>query len=143
MPGAATVQPAALARGLRRVLLDRGVVIHERTTVEQLDGQRPGPLGGVRAGSRRAAVRRGTNGGFRPVRVRTPDGEVMAGSAIVAVNAWAAGWPAFGSRLVASGVEVERDSGDPVEPIRFTVEVEPIRARRERSDDQSFLQAGS
>ena len=33
MPRAATVQPAALARGLRRVALERGVVIHERTRV--------------------------------------------------------------------------------------------------------------
>jgi glycine/D-amino acid oxidase-like deaminating enzyme len=31
MRGAATVQPALLARGLRRVLLERGVEIHERT----------------------------------------------------------------------------------------------------------------
>ena len=52
MPGAATIQPAALARGLRRVLLERGVVIHEGTTVTELDGERPGWLGGV--GSRGA-----------------------------------------------------------------------------------------
>jgi glycine/D-amino acid oxidase-like deaminating enzyme len=109
MPGAATIQPALLARGLRRVLLERGVVIHEGTRVEELDGQRPGRAGTVGAASRRAPTRRGTgrgssrgvNGGFRPVRVRTDRGEVLAGSAIVALNAWGAGWPAFGSRLVA------------------------------------------
>jgi glycine/D-amino acid oxidase-like deaminating enzyme len=38
MPAAATIQPATLARGLRRVLLERGVRIHEGTTVTQVDG---------------------------------------------------------------------------------------------------------
>ena len=40
MPGAGTVQPAALARGLRRVALERGVVIHERTRVERFEAGR-------------------------------------------------------------------------------------------------------
>jgi glycine/D-amino acid oxidase-like deaminating enzyme len=100
MPGAATIQPAILARGLRRVLLDRGVTIHEGTTAVELDGERPGPLGGVGAGRRRMAW--GRNG--RPVRVRTAsaggEGEVIAHSAVVVLNAWAAGWPSFGRRLV-------------------------------------------
>ncbi len=46
MPVAATIQPAILARGLRRVALERGVVIHEGTRVVELDGERPGWLGG-------------------------------------------------------------------------------------------------
>jgi len=100
MRGAATVQPALLARALRRVLLDRGVVIHEGTTVVELDGQRPGPLGAVGAARRRAPS--GRNG--RPVRVVTSapagGGEVIARSAVVALNAWAAAWPSFGRRLV-------------------------------------------
>ena len=104
MPGAATVQPATLARGLRRVLLERGVVIHEGTTAVEIDGQRPGWLGGLGAGTRRAPRRRGAAGGPRPVRVRTTsaagDGEVLAGSAVLALNAWAAAWPWFGPRLV-------------------------------------------
>ena len=104
MPGAATVQPAALARGLRRVLLDRGVTIHEATTAVEIDGQRPGWLGGLGAGTRRAPRRRGIAGGPRPVRVRTSsavgEGEVLAGSAVLALNAWAAAWPWFGARLV-------------------------------------------
>ena len=104
MPGAATIQPAALARGLRRVLLERGVVIHEGTAATEIDGQRPGWLGGLGANARRAPTRRGAAGGPRPVRVRTTSpagvGEVLAGSAVVALNAWAAAWPWFGRRLV-------------------------------------------
>ncbi len=100
MRGAATVQPAALARGLRRVLLDRGVTIHEGTRVVELDGERPGALGRVGAPARRAPEGRGGH----PVRVRTRssvgEGEVIAHSAVVALNAWAAAWPSFGRRLV-------------------------------------------
>ncbi len=104
MPAAATVQPASLARGLRRVLLERGVTIHEGTTAAEIDGQRPGWLGGVGADARRAPRRRGSGGGPRPVRIRTTsaagEGEVLAGSAVIALNAWAAAWPWFGRRLV-------------------------------------------
>jgi glycine/D-amino acid oxidase-like deaminating enzyme len=76
MPRAATVQPAALARGLRRVALERGVVIHERTKVESFEG------GVVATSSAEGA------------------GELVADRVVVALNAWAAGWPAFGRRLV-------------------------------------------
>jgi glycine/D-amino acid oxidase-like deaminating enzyme len=76
MPIAATVQPAALARGLRRVALERGVVIHERTRVE----------------------------GFERGRVTTSSaegaGSVIADQVVVALNAWAAAWPEYGRRLV-------------------------------------------
>ncbi len=101
MPGAATVQPARLARGLRRVALERGVAIHEGTRVVEIDGERPGWVGRVGASNRRAAHSRTG----RPVRVRTVSvagdaGEVVAGSAVVAMNAWAAAWPSFGRRLV-------------------------------------------
>jgi glycine/D-amino acid oxidase-like deaminating enzyme len=100
MRGAATVQPAILARGLRRALLDRGVTIHEGTAAVELDGERPGLLGAIGAAGRRAPAGRGG----RPVRVRTNSalgaGEVIARSAVVALNAWAAGWPSFGRRLV-------------------------------------------
>ena len=78
MPSAATVQPARLARGLRRVLLERGVSIHEGTRARRL-----------RVG-----------GG---VRIDTDGGEVRADQAVLAMNAWAAGWPGFRSSLVAWG----------------------------------------
>ena len=104
MPGAATVQPATLARGLRRVLLERGVVIAEGTEAIEIDGVRAGPLGRLGAGARRAPSRRGNGRGLRPVRIRTQsaagDGEVLAGSAVMAINAWAGGWPWFAQRLV-------------------------------------------
>ena len=94
MPAAATVQPASLARGLRRVLLERGVVIAEGTTVTDIDGQRPGWFGGLRpAPASGAPVRLGTTSS-------AGRGEVRAASAILALNAWAAAWPWFGRRLV-------------------------------------------
>jgi glycine/D-amino acid oxidase-like deaminating enzyme len=59
----ATVQPALLARGLRRVALERGVRIYERTAMIDLD--------------RKAGV------------VRTPSGAVRSGAVVLALNAWA------------------------------------------------------
>ena len=76
MPTAATVQPAALARGLRRVALERGVVIHERTRVERFEA------GIVTTSSAEGA------------------GRLVADQVVVALNAWAAAWPEFGRRLV-------------------------------------------
>lgn len=78
MPSGATVQPALLARGLRRVLLERGVVIHEGTRVRRLD---PGS----------------------PVRLRTDAGEVRAQQVVLGMNAWAAAWPGFRTRLMTWG----------------------------------------
>ena len=76
MRDGAQVQPAFLARGLRRVLLERGVTIHEGTEVTRLD-----------AGPPAVAV--------------TPGGSVRAPKAVLAVNAWAVGWPQLRRRLVA------------------------------------------
>jgi len=78
MPSAASIQPARLARGLRRVLLERGVRIHEGTRVR-----------GVHADVR--------------VTVDCEGGRVHADQAILAVNAWAAGWPGFRTRMLAWG----------------------------------------
>jgi putative aminophosphonate oxidoreductase len=64
-PRAATVQPALLARGLRRVALERGVRIFERSPMTTL----------VRS---------------RPPRVRTARGTVTAQKVVLALNAWAA-----------------------------------------------------
>jgi glycine/D-amino acid oxidase-like deaminating enzyme len=76
MKDGASVQPALLARGLRRVLLERGVTIHEGTPVTRLD---PGP----------------------PAVAITPTGTVRAPKAVLALNAWAVGWPQLRRRLVA------------------------------------------
>ena len=76
MADGASIQPARLARGLRRVVLERGVTIHEGTAVTRLD---PGP----------------------PAVAITPGGSVRAPKAIVAVNAWATGWPQLSRLLVA------------------------------------------
>jgi glycine/D-amino acid oxidase-like deaminating enzyme len=71
----ATVQPARLARGLRRVLLERGVRIHERTPASRL-----------------------SNG-----RVETTNGNVRAGRVVVALNAWAARWRRLRRAVVVRG----------------------------------------
>jgi glycine/D-amino acid oxidase-like deaminating enzyme len=75
---AATVQPARLARGLRRVLLERGVRIFEHTPVTRF--------------------RFGT-----PVVAETPGGAVRAGEAAVALGAWATWWRAFTPRTTVRG----------------------------------------
>jgi glycine/D-amino acid oxidase-like deaminating enzyme len=70
MPGAAHVQPARLARGLRRVLLERGVRIFEGTPVLRFRG-----------GSHAEA--------------ETPRGRMRAGTAVVGLGANAAALPRF------------------------------------------------
>lgn len=64
----ATVQPALLARGLRRVAIERGVHVFERSPVHRLDRATP------------------------PV-ARTPHGAVVAERVVLATNAWAASLP--------------------------------------------------
>ena len=76
MRDGASVQPAMLARGLRRVVLERGVTIHEGTTVTGLEA---GP----------------------PAVVKTANGTVRSKNVVLAVNAWATGWPQLRRRLVA------------------------------------------
>ena len=62
-PTAATVQPALLARGLRRVVLSKGVRIYEETPLSSLDTG-------------------------RPPRVVTPRGTITAKKVVLAMNAW-------------------------------------------------------
>lgn len=73
MHDGATVQPALLARGLRRVVLDRGVTIHEGTQVQPRidDG---GPVVRLRTGNRHL---------------------VRARHVVLAVNAWSSAWRPF------------------------------------------------
>jgi putative aminophosphonate oxidoreductase len=74
-PSAATVQPAKLTRGLRRVALELGVRIHEHTRVTHLDRRSPAVL-------------------------RTPGGALTADRVVLATNAWAASLRELHTRLV-------------------------------------------
>jgi putative aminophosphonate oxidoreductase len=78
---AATVQPALLARGLRRVALARGVRIYEQSPMAALD--------------------RG-----RPPRVRTAAGSVTARRVVVAMNAWATRLPEVRRSVVVIASDV-------------------------------------
>ncbi len=70
MRSAASVHPARLARGLRRVLLERGVRIHEGTRVRSLRSDAHGVSLATETG-----------------------GMLRADQVVLAINAWAAGWP--------------------------------------------------
>ena len=74
-PSAATVQPAKLTRGLRRVALELGVRLHEHTRVTHLDRRSPAVL-------------------------RTPSGALTADRVVIATNAWAASLRELHTRLV-------------------------------------------
>jgi len=74
----ATVQPARLARGLRRVLLERGVRIHEGTHVSRF-------------------------GAGDPAVADTLGGTVRADVAVLAVNAWAQHWKRFKRAITVRG----------------------------------------
>jgi putative aminophosphonate oxidoreductase len=80
----AVVQPALLARGLRRVALERGVRIFEHS-----------PMTAVRPGAR----------GLRPS-VRTDDGSVFARCVVLATNAWGIRFPAIRRRVVVVGSDI-------------------------------------
>ena len=93
----ATVQPARLARGIRRALMERGVRIHEQSPV-------------TRFGSGTPAV------------AETPGGTVRAGVAIVALNAWAAHWKRFRRLLTVRGSYIALTASAPekLEELRWT-----------------------
>ncbi|HEX9121782.1 MAG TPA: FAD-binding oxidoreductase [Actinomycetota bacterium] len=77
-PYAATVQPARLVRGLRRVLLEQGVRVREGTTVLRFRG-----------GS--------------PVEVHTSAGRIRAGAAVLGLGAFAAGLRRFRRTILPRG----------------------------------------
>ncbi len=77
-PDGATIQPARLARALRRAVLAEGIALHERTRMTAL---RPGS----------------------PSVLETPRGRLRADEVVVAVNAAATGWKPTGSRLTNFG----------------------------------------
>jgi glycine/D-amino acid oxidase-like deaminating enzyme len=74
----ATVHPARLARGMRRVLLERGVRLFEDTPVTRF-------------------------GAGDPALAETPGGTVRAGAAVIALNAWASHWKRFRRTVVVRG----------------------------------------
>ncbi len=86
MPQAGTVQPALLARGLRRVALEQGIAIHERTTATLPEDRPRGPAGG-------AAIEIATTSAEGA-------GVVEAEQVVVATNAWAAAWRPVARRLL-------------------------------------------
>ncbi|MBR73240.1 MAG: hypothetical protein CMM30_09940 [Rhodospirillaceae bacterium] len=59
----ASIQPAQLARGLRRVALQKGIRIYEKTPLTRLQKE-------------------------KPVKVHTPQGTVIAQKVVLAINAW-------------------------------------------------------
>jgi glycine/D-amino acid oxidase-like deaminating enzyme len=77
---AATIQPALLARGLRRLALERGIRIFEHTEMRRLTR--------------------------RPLAVVADRGEVRAEAIIVATNAWASQDPGLRSALVPISSDV-------------------------------------
>jgi glycine/D-amino acid oxidase-like deaminating enzyme len=78
LPECATVQPARLARALRRAALADGIAVYERTKVTRL-----------RAGS--------------PNVLETPHGRLRAPEVVVAANAWMTGWRPVARRLTNFG----------------------------------------
>lgn len=72
---AAVVQPAALARGLRRVALEQGVCIFEHTQVHSFTRS-------------------------RPITIQTTSGSIRSEKLVIATNAWAASIPEL-SRAIA------------------------------------------
>jgi len=75
---AANLQPARLARGLRRVLIDRGVRIFEHTPVTRF-------------------------GPSSPAIAETPAGRVTAAEAVIGLGAWATWWKDFYPRTTVRG----------------------------------------
>jgi glycine/D-amino acid oxidase-like deaminating enzyme len=75
-PAAATLQPAVLARGLRRIALERGIRIYEHSPMTTLQRARP------------------------PV-VVTPRGSIRADRVVIAMNAWAGRLPEISRSFVA------------------------------------------
>jgi len=94
---AAGVQPAKLARALRRVCLQRGVRIFEGTPVSRFRA-RPSVI------------------------AETPGGTVRAGRAILGVNAWAVEWRQFRRRVMARGtyIVITQPAPDALERTRWT-----------------------
>ena len=96
-PSAATVQPGLLARGMRRVALERGIHLFEGTPMLELDRS-------------------------RPLRVRTPDGVVVADRVVLALDSWSALVRELGRAffVVSSDIVITEAAPDQLEKIGWT-----------------------
>jgi glycine/D-amino acid oxidase-like deaminating enzyme len=96
----AIVQPARLARGLRRAALAAGVAIFERTAVTEIDRSRP-------------AV------------VRTEQGAIRADQVVLTTGSWAASWPGFRRSIavIVDNVVVTEPIPDRLEEIGWTSQI--------------------
>jgi glycine/D-amino acid oxidase-like deaminating enzyme len=94
MRAGATVQPALLARGLRRVLLELGVTVYEGTRLTRMRDVR-GP---------RVRLTVDGDGATR---------EIRANHVVLAMNAWAAGWRPFNRSILAWGSYMVRSEPIP------------------------------
>ena len=88
IPDFATVQPARLALGLRRRLIERGALVFEGSRVRDLS---PQPAG---------------NGATPGVRAETAGGRVQAGAAVLAVGPAARSLPQLRSRLTVTSSHI-------------------------------------
>lgn len=79
--GAATVQPAALVRGMRRVALSKGIEIFEHTDAARFS---------------RA----------RPLVIESSTGSIEAGAIVLATNAWAIGVPELRSAIAVISSDI-------------------------------------
>lgn len=107
-PAGGTVQPAKLARGLRRLALEAGVTIHEHTRVRSID---PAPAA-PGAASPGALTRLTTGAG----------GTLDAARVVLAAGAWAASLPEFSRRMfvVASDVIATRRAPERLDAIGWS-----------------------
>ena len=100
---AATVQPALLARGLRRVALERGVRIFERSPMTRFEG----------------------------TRVHTASGHVDAGRVVLALGAWSVQAHSLGNALVVVSSDMVATEPVPELAGELSVSVSDARARTE------------
>jgi glycine/D-amino acid oxidase-like deaminating enzyme len=125
-PDLTVIQPAKLARELRRVLLERGVRICEGTPMDRLE-----------AG--------------RPVRVATPGGVVAAGDVVLTHGAWAARERHFrrAFAVCTDFMVVTEPIPDPVERIGWTSHMgvadlrEMLYYLRRTADDRIAIGGGA
>ena len=73
-PAPATIHPGKLARGLRRVALEKGVQLYERTPMQRLDRATPS--------------------------VTTPKGRIKAKRVVLAINSWSLAFPELRSGIL-------------------------------------------